>query len=574
MTIDPIKRELLKNALTTIADNVMLQVVRTARSTVVKNNLDFSACIFDSEGQVIAQGLAVPVHLGAMMPALRGCLDYFREDIREGDILASNDPYAGGSHLNDIFMFKPVFVGDERVAFIGLILHHTDMGGRVPGGNAGDSSEIWEEGLRIPPTKIYAAGQINTTLLRIIEHNVRVPERNLGDLRAQVAALDLAEKDLLKLLADHPIAEFRAYVTDLLDYTERLTRAAIRELPDGEYEFTDWNDDDGIGGPPIRIHVKITVRGDEITVDFTGTSDDRGGAVHTNYWFTAACAYAALRSVFDPAMPNNAGFYRAIRIVAPERTFVNPVFPAALGARGQGGHRVRAVVLGAMAQMLPHRVPACPGGSEFSIVFAGREGDKRFLMLEFHNSTGQGGGPDLDGQDGGPYCLGNMANTPVELLEAEYPLLIEEYAFLPDSGGPGRCRGALGLVRQYRMLADDVTMQLRSDRALHQPWGLFGGGGGRSARSILNPGRADEQALPSKLLRKIRKGDVFRGEMAAAGGWGPPFERDPALVAEDVRQEKMTIAHARDVYGVVIDERTGDIDEAATVARRWQGPRD
>ena len=568
MTIDPIKRELLKNALTTIADNIMLQVVRTARSTVVKNNLDFSACIFDGAGQVIAQGLAVPVHLGAMMPALKGCLDYFGEDLAPGDILASNDPYAGGSHLNDIFMFKPVFVHGERVVFIGLILHHTDMGGRVPGGNAADSNEIWEEGLRIPPSKIYEAGRVNTTLLRIIEHNVRVPERNLGDLRAQVAALDLAEKELLKLFSDYPVAAFRAYATDLLDYTERLTRAAIRELPDGEYEFTDWNDEDGIGGPPIEIHVTLKVRGDEITVDFTGTSADRGGALHTNYWFTAACAYAALRSVFDPAMPNNAGFYRPIRVIAPERTFVNPVFPAALGARGQGGHRVRAVMLGAIAQMLPDRVPACPGGSEFSIVFAGYENAKRFLMLEFHNNTGQGGGPDRDGQDGGPYCLGNMANTPVELLEAEYPLLIEEYAFIPDSGGPGRYRGALGLVRQYRMLADNVTVQLRSDRALHQPWGLFGGGGGRAARTILNPGRDDAQALPSKLLRKIAKGDVFRGEMAAAGGWGDPLERDPARVAEDVRQEKMTLTHALDVYGVVIDAATLAVDDAATTARR------
>jgi N-methylhydantoinase B len=568
MKIDPIKRELLKNALTTIADNIMLQVVRTARSTVVKNNLDFSASIFDSEGQVIAQGLAVPVHLGAMMPALKGCLDYFGEDVRPGDIFASNDPYSGGSHLNDIFMFKPVFVGDERVAFIGLILHHTDMGGRVPGGNAADSNEIWEEGLRIPPSKIYEAGRVNTTLLRIIEHNVRVPERNLGDLRAQVAALDLAEKEMLKLFADYPIAEFRAYVTDLIDYTERLTRAAIRDLPDGEYAFTDWNDDDGIGGGPVKIHVTLQVRGDEITVDFTGTSSDTGGALHTNYWFTAACAYAALRSVFDPAMPNNAGFYRPIRVIAPQRTFVNPVFPAALGARGQGGHRVRAVMLGAIAQMLPDRVPACPGGSEFSIVFAGYDDGKPFLMLEFHNNTGQGGGPDLDGQDGGPYCLGNMANTPVELLEAEYPLLIEEYAFLPDSGGPGRYRGALGLVRQYRMLADNVTLQLRSDRALHQPWGLFGGGGGRAARSILNPGRENTQELPSKLMRKIRKGDVFRGEMAAAGGWGDPFERDPARVAEDVRQEKMTLKHALDVYGVVIDTASGEVDYAATQSRR------
>jgi len=569
MPLNPVKRELIKNALVSVADNIMLAVVRTARSTVVKNNMDFSASICDTNGQMVAQGLAVPAHLGATMPALKGCMDYFGDQILEGDVLASNDPYAGGSHLNDIFMFKPVFVGGRRVAFLGLILHHTDMGGRVPGGNAADSDEIFQEGLRIPPSKIVEQGKPNITLWRIIEHNVRVPERNEGDLKAQLAALNLGEKELLGLLADHDIDEFCTYMDELADYTERLTRAGITALPDGEYEFTDWNDDDGIGSGPVKICVKLTVKGDTLIADFTGTSPQTGGALHTNYWFTASCTYAALRSVFDPQMPNNAGFYRPITVIAPEGCWVNPVYPAALGARGQGGHRVRQVVLGALAQMLPDRMPACVGGSEFAIVIAGSRDDRtRFLHLDFHNNTGLGGGPDRDGQDAGPYCLGNMANTPIELIEAESPILMEEYGFLPDTGGAGKYRGGLSIVRSYRILTDRATVQLRSDREKFSPWGLFGGGAGASARSYLNYGTPTEERLPSKFIRIMKKGDVFRGEMAASGGYGNPLERDPIAVAEDVKQEKMSLQHALREYGVIVHPVTLELDVDATRRER------
>src|SRR5687768_3004437 len=251
VTINPVRRELLHNALVTITDNVLVMIVRTARSSNIKNSMDFSAAILDADGQLVAQGLAVPVHLGAMMPALRGCLDYFKDAIAEGDVLACNDPYSGASHLNDIFTYKPVYAGGRRVAWIGIILHHTDLGGRVAGGNAADSNEIFEEGLRIPPTKIVEAGKINNAVLRIIEFNTRVPERVLADIRAEMAAIELAAKELGKLIADWDVAEFCGYLADLIDYSERLTRAQIRLLPDGVTEFTEWNDDDGVGGGPV-----------------------------------------------------------------------------------------------------------------------------------------------------------------------------------------------------------------------------------------------------------------------------------------------------------------------------------
>jgi len=568
-TIDPVKRELLKNALVTITDNMLVMIVRTARSANVKNSMDFSAAILDAEGALVAQGLAVPVHLGAMMPALKGAMDDFGDDIAPGDILASNDPFSGCSHLNDIFMFRPVFAHGKLIAWIGLILHHTDLGGRVAGGNATDSNEIFEEGLRIPPVKIVEGGRVNKTMLRVIEYNTRVPQRMLADLRAQIAAIEQAERELDKLIADWQPDALRAYMRDLIDYAERLTRAQISVLPDGEVEFTDWNDDDGIGGAPVRIHVKVKKAGDTLHVDFSDTDRRLGGAVHSNYAFTASCAYAAIRTVLDIDIPSNAGFYKPITVVAPEGTFVNPPFPAAFGSRGQSGYRIRSVVLGALAMLLPERLTACPGGSEFAIAVSGYDDNKqRYLHLEFHNVTGHGGGPDRDGQDAGPNCIANLANVPVELIEAENPLRIERYGFLPDSGGPGKYRGALGIVREYRILVDDAVVQVRSDRFVHEPWGLFGGENASVARNTLNPGATGEEVLPSKFVRRFARNAVIRAEMAGSGGYGPPFERDPEAVARDVTQQKITREHAAERYGVVVTDQ--GVDAAATAALRFR----
>lgn len=554
ISIDPVRRELLKNALVTTADNALVMVTRTARTSNVKNSMDFSAAVCDGGGRLVAQGLAVPVHLGVVMPALEACLAHFGDNIHEGDVLASNDPYSGCSHLNDIFTFKPVYAGGRRIAFVGLILHHSDLGGRVPGGNAADSMEIFEEGLRIPPLKIVERGTVNETLMRIIEFNTRVPARVMGDVRAQLAALDQAAAEVQKLAASWDAATLEAHLDDLINYAETLTRADLARMPDGTVEFEEWNDDDGVGNGPIRIHLKLTKKGDEIEADFTATDDDKGGAVHCNRAFTVSCTYAAIRTVLDAAIPNNAGLYRAIHVKTRPGTFVDVRYPAAVGSRGQVGFRLRSIVLGALAKLLPGRMPACAGGSEFAIAASGNDASgRRFLHLEFHNNTGLGGGPKSDGQDAGPYCIGNLANVPVELIEAEHPLRIDEYGFLPDTGGAGQYRGALGMVRQYRLLADDVQVQVRSDRFKSQPWGLFGGKPGAGARSILNPGQAGQQDLPSKFTRRFHKGDVLRFEMAAAGGYGEPRARDPAAVLEDLRQGKVTSEYAREVYGVSID---------------------
>ncbi|MEX2643701.1 MAG: hydantoinase B/oxoprolinase family protein [Acetobacterales bacterium] len=572
MQIDPVTRELIYNALRTIADNMVVSVIRTSRSTVVKQNLDFSTGIHLADAQLAVQGLSLPLHLGAMQPALNGILARHGDNLHPGDILISNDPYEGASHLNDIFMYKPVFSDGRLIAFMCVISHHTDMGGRVAGGNATDSMEIFQEGFRIPPLKVYEEGRPNETFFALFEKQVRVPDKVLGDFRGQVAAVNIAEQEMHKLIEDWGADTVAVYMQELVDHAERLTRASIAELPDGEAEFTDYMDDNGMGIGPVRFQVKLTKKGDEMLIDWTGTSEQNGGALNPNFACTQSCTWAALRTVLSPDIPTNAGFYKPITVTAPEGCFLNPVFPAALGARGAAGYRVRHTVMGLLAQYLPDRMQACPGGSEFAIAIGGYYKDRTpFMTLEFHNTTGIGGGPDRDGQDAGPFSIGNLANTPMELVETEGPVMFERYAFIKDSEGAGEWRGGLGIVREYRFLADEQTVQVRSDRAFNPPWGLFGGKAGRGQHNTLNPDTAPE-SLPTKFIRVLKREDVFRAEMPGAGGYGDPWTRDPELVAEDVRQDKMTLEHVREAYGVVIDPATLEVDRAGTDKLRARGP--
>ncbi len=568
MAIDPVTRELIKNALVSIADNMVFAVIRTSRSNVVKQNLDFSAGILDSEGQLIAQGLSLPPHLGSMMPALEGVLNRFAGNIHPGDILINNDPYEGGSHLNDIFAFKPVFSKGELICYNSVIAHHMDMGGRVPGGNAPDSMEIYQEGFRIPPIKLYDKGTLNDTFMRLMEKNVRVPEKVLGDLRAQIAAVNLAEKEMLKLCEEYDPPELKAYMVELIDYAERLTRASIAKLPDGEVHFTDYMDDNGVGIGPVKYQLRLEIKGDELTVDYAGTSPQSGGALNPNIAFTRSCTYAGLRCVLDLDVPTNAGFYKPITVTVPEGCFLNPLFPAALGARGAAGYRLRHAVMGLLAQHMPERMQACPGGSEFAIAIGGYHEDRTpFMSLEFHNTTGAGGGPDRDGQDGSPFAIGNLANTPMELIEAEAPVRFEKYGFLPDTEGAGKYRGCLGILRQYRFLAHEATVQVRSDREFNPPWGLLGGKPATGQKNFLNPD-TDNKRMPSKFIRIMKRDDVLRGELPGGGGYGNPYERDVTAIAEDVRQGKMSVGRAREAYGVVVDPEIFAVDKVATAEAR------
>ncbi len=562
---DPVTREIIKNALMSTADTMALTIVRTARSAVIKHAMDFSTALFNAEGEQVAQGLTIAAHLGSMAPALQGVKDAFGDDVQPGDIFANNDPYEGGSHLPDIFLFKPIFAYDTLVGWSCAIGHQTDIGGRIAGGNACDNTEIYQEGLLLPPLKLYDQGVLNQAVWRILEKNVRVPEKVLGDVQALLAAVRFGERDLLRLVEDYGVEDMKSYMTDIVDTTERLARAEILTLPHGEWEFTDYIDNDGIDLRPIAIKVRINIEGDTVHVDFDGTSPQAKGSINPNMWYTKSCVYAAIKCLMDPAIQANSGFFRAFDIQAPEGCFVNPQHPAPVAARGMSGFRICQAIFGAMAQAMPGKIPGMWGGGEVGLSFGGYDRDRKaWVYLEFQNDGPCGGLPWRDGADGSACAVNNLANTPIETIEADQPLLIERFEFVPDTGGAGKYRGGLAMTRDFRLLADDAMFQLRSDRHDFLPWGSEGGKPGTPTRNYLNPGTENEVELPGKHLTTLKKDDVYRLIQAGAGGYGDSLERDPDAIMDDVLEGKLTVPHVREEYGVVIDPDSLVLDARGT----------
>ena len=566
---DPLTIEVIKNALESIADDMAVTVARTARSFVVKEAMDFATALFNSRGEMIAQGTCLPLLVGSLPAALEAVLRTYGGTMVPGDVFALNDPYDGGSHLPDIVVIKPIFLGETLAGYAGTVAHHTDIGGRVAGGNACDSTEIYQEGLRIPPERLFAAGVANTTLLRILERNVRVPEQVIGDLHSEVAACKIGEREFLKLVGRYGLRELEAYCSDLLDYAEQYTRAEIADIPDGVYEYTDYLDDDGIDPDPIRIQVRITVEGNSMTVDFGGSAPQVKGGINAVLAYTRSAVSACVRSILDPRIPNNAGFSRPIRVVAPARSIVNCASPAPVAGRGLTAFRIADTVFGALAKLRPDKVPACGVSADFAISVGGYHPDgKPFVFLEFVLGS-WGGGPHRDGMDALTPVIVNYSNVPAEFVEADVPVEVLCYELIPDSGGPGRFRGGLAMRRDYRFLAD-ATLQVRSDRRKVLAYGLAGGQPGAPSRNILIGADGEPKEMPSKFLVQVKKGDILRGITAGAGGYGKPLERNPARVFADVREGKVTTAQAENCYGVVL-RGTGaqlEIDVEATSARR------
>jgi N-methylhydantoinase B len=568
-TPDPITAELIRNNLQAIVDEMALTLVRTAYSANLKSAMDLSSAMCDRQGRLIAQGLTLPLHLGSIPDAIDALLNRFGGAFRPGDAFVLNDPYEGGTHLPDFFVFQPVFDADTLIAFAVTVAHHTDVGGRVAGGNGWDSTEIYQEGLRIPVVRLCVDGQINDDFLHLLSANVRIPTKVLGDLRAQLAACHIGERGLLDMVARYGRELLEVAFEDLLSYTERLARAAIERLPDGRYEFVDHLDDDGIDPQPIRFQVAVTVRGSELSVDFSGTSPQVKGAINCVLSFTRSSVYACVRCLLPKTLPNNEGYFRAIKVIAPPGTIVNPLPPAPVAARGLTGYRIANAVMGALAQVAPESVPACESGGDTGISLGGYDAQRRaFVFLEFLVCS-WGGRPFADGIDGVSSMVVNFSNYPAEVIEREYPLRIEQYGFVADSGGPGKFRGGLALVRRYRFLEESGTFQIRSDRSRFAAYGLAGGGPGRLSRNVLNPG-PHERVLPPKTTLHVIRGDELLHELAGAGGWGDPLERDPQAVLADVGNDKVTPQHARAAYGVVLDASNAGVDEAQTTRLRDQ----
>ena len=537
--VDPVQRELFRHAVAALVDEMAVALVRTARSTHLKNSMDLSAALCDPAGRLIAQGLTLPLHLGSIPDAMRAFLARFGGELRPGDVYALNDPYNGGTHLPDIYTAQPVFRNGRVIGHVVTIAHHADVGGKTAGGNGCDATELFQEGICLPPVRLMAGGEPVEHVWRLLERNVRVPNQVLGDLRAQLAAGHVGARGLLALADEHGPRRLADLGAAVLDYAADRARLAIREIPDGVYGFTDYLDDDGIDPEPIPIQVTLHVAGDRITVDFTGSGRQVRGAINCPLPFTKSAAYACVRCVMPTDIPNNEGHFRPIEVTAPEGTIVNPHRPAPVAARGLTGFRIANAVLGALAQAVPERVPAAEAGGDTGVSLAGYDAQgEPFVLLEFLFGS-WGGRPFADGPDGVSSVVVNFANNPAEVIEAEHPIAIDRYEFVPDSGGDGRYRGGLAIERHYRVLSEQATLNLRSDRRTRGPYGLQGGQPGATSHSaLLRDGQRID--LPGKGTTTMRRGDVFQHRTAGGGGWGPPEQRDPAARQSDRQAGKVT----------------------------------
>jgi N-methylhydantoinase B len=565
---DPIAFELFKNAVFSIADEMALTVFRTTYSGVLKDNMDYSTGIADAMGKLVAQGLTLPGHLGSVPTAMASIMRHYENDMADGDVFIMNDPFDGGMHLPDIFVFKPLYYRGERIAFACTVCHHSDVGGRVAGSNASDSTEIYAEGLRIAPLKLYEAGKLNKTIMTFIEKNVRLPVQVAGDLRAQLAACHIAETQLASLIEKFGAEQTKLFMAETIDYAERLTRAAIARLPDGEWTFEDWIDDDGIDyGKPIRLFVTLTKHGNQMIVDWTGTHPQVKGAINNTLSFTKAASYTGIRSVLPQGIPNNEGVFRAIEVICPPGTVGNGVLPAACAARGLTGFRMVDCMFGVLAMMLPDKVKAAGDGGNSGVSIGGYDADRKpFVYVDF-TCGAWGARPWADGLDGNSHMFANMASQSIEVTEAEHPVSLLSYEFVPDKAGAGQFRGGIPFRRDYRFNETEGVLQVRSDRRDHRPFGLYGGNPGGPSENYFNP-HLENRVLPGKFTMTVKKGDVLRHVLAGAGGWGDPLKRDPSAVLNDVRNEFLSIAKAQHDYGVVLNTQSWTVNEEGTRALR------
>jgi N-methylhydantoinase B len=546
--------EIVGNGLRSITDETYKALKRSAYSTNIKERHDHSTAIVDSRGRLIAQAeMSFPTHLGSILDTTRLLLSKYGLDrCEDGDVFIANDPYvAGGTHLPDVNLIAPVFVEGRLLAFICTIAHHADMGGMSPGSMAGGMTEIYQEGLRIPLVKLFRRGELDEELLELILLNVRVPAERRGDYAAQIAACRLGVRRL-KEMAEHyspPVLE--TAFDEILGRTNARIRSAILAVPDGEYRFADVLDDDGMGTEDIPVSVGIAVRGDRIAFDFTGTGPQVRGNMNAVLNATQASVAYVLKAMLDPEIPNNQGVQDAIDITCPAGCIANAVFPAAVAARNHLCQRIVDVVIGALAQALPERAVAAANGSNTSITFAGTDPRTGEPYVYFETlGGGFGGRATKDGKDGVQVHITNTSNLPVEAIETEYPLRVEEYALVPNSGGAGRYRGGLGLRRVIRPVDHACAFNGVGERFRHRPWGLFGGEAGSTGRFVVVGDDGSQQSLPGKVLdRPLRPDQALVAETPGAGGYGSPHDRIRLAVDEDGRTGKFSAAFVDEHYG-------------------------
>lgn len=542
--IDVVTVEVVKNALNGIAQEMQTTLERTAHSQAIREVGDASSSLFDASGQLIAQALSLPVQLAGSSVAVKEIMKaYPPEKMREGDVYILNHAYYGGSHPPDIILVMPYFRHGRLSGYGCSYAHQVDVGGMLPGSTPPLSTELFQEGLLIPPLRLIDAGQINETLIAIIKANSRKPDSVMGDVRAQLASLALGSARYDETLTRFGEETIHHAVAEMIERTRVGFRRLIKEIPDGTYEYEDVLDDDGFDDTPIPIRVRITVADDALTVDFTGTSKQVRGSLNCPYANSLSAVYAALKIFLDPhdEIANNEGCYAAIRVILPQGSLLNPNPPGSVSSRPETQARISNVVMGALGLALPQRAVAQDHGQVAIYRMSGTDPNTgKFFYKSEPLPGGWGGRSTSDGPDVVDFPVSNLNNTPIEAMEMQFPLRVERYELRAGSGGEGRYRGGLGLRRDVRALAK-IDLSVRAERHRFAPRGIFGGGDAKMGEFILTRTDGRTETLPCKAAGIVlNAGDVLTTLTPGGGGYGPAQERDPALIEKDIRQGKIT----------------------------------
>lgn len=557
---DPIHLEVFSNRIVGIIEEMGARLVRAAFSANIKERRDCSVALFDARGRLVAQAAHIPMHLGSLLGGVEATIAaHLPQHMRPGDAFVCNDAYlAGGTHLPDISVVTPIFQpGREEDGprfFAANLGHHADVGGAVPGSISPDAASIFEEGIRIPPTKLVTGGVIDAGVLNLIAHNTREPQSRILDLKGQIATNEVGVAQIRDLIDRMGAVQVDQAVADLLAYTARRLRHKIAALPDGDYSFTNHMDNDGVAGDKVPICATITVAGDHARFDFTGTGpQSRGGFNVMPSGVMATVAYA-IKALLDPDLPPNSGLFDAIELVVPNGSILNPHYPAAVGARTTTCQKLAGAIFGAFAEILPaDKIMASSHDVLAAMVMSGPlsrdQGDGAYVYLETIGG-GNGARAVADGMDGAHAHITNSLNMPIEAVENEYPLLVEEYALIPDSGGAGQYRGGMGIARSIRAIAPGTTFSARADSFITAAAGANGGAEGSHCRVIRNENSSAAEILdPKQRLLAIESGETIRMETPGGGGFGPPSSRDVVDLARDLADGKVSEAAALRDYG-------------------------
>ncbi|MGH7120323.1 MAG: hydantoinase B/oxoprolinase family protein [Acetobacteraceae bacterium] len=584
--LDSVGLTVLNNFLVNACREMGLAMMKTAYSSIFNEGLDFSCIILDRDGEMVAYAEFCPAQIGAILYTVKWTIEELGLDsFHPGDVVMHNDPYRGGCHMPEHTVIKPVFFNGELYGFVANIAHITEIGGKAVGGFAADAKEVYQEGLRLPPIKIIDQGRHVEDLWKVILCNHRTPLTSWGDFHAMIGSLSVAERRLEQALAKHGTAGLLAAGKDLMAYSEQRMRAEIRELPNGEYAFEDWIENDGVDPTArYRIHCLVNVRDDNIIFDYTGSSPQAKGPCNCTYGVTASATYNAMLNLTDQTIPRNSGCYRPLRLIVPPGSVLNVAHPGpSVGGNSEIHERIVDVLFGALAGAVPERVAAGAGASSCNFLFGGRDPHTGQYYANYH-IEGSGWGATRGGDGNHTQCPinGNCRNTPVEVFETRYPWVVESYRLAPGSGGHGRTRGGYGCIRVLRVEAPEITVSSFMDRHQQGTWGLFGGAGGSPGTlQVMRAGETEWQSFSaafgttssSKFADvQLHRGDRVRIVSPGGGGYGSPLERDPALVLEDVREGFCAEDAAFAVYGVVLQRNEGrlalDIERTENERRR------